>query len=99
MSVEYNKKNLERCICKSCPVQMDSVCANDRKLKMMDMLQNMKETDLMPEPAHIAGIYCSIGKSTCPDIDTDQKCQCGKCPVFKENQLTTGYYCKLGKEL
>ena len=71
-NVEYNKKNLERCICKSCPVQMDSVCANDRKLKMMDMLQNMNETDLMPEPAHIAGIYCSIGKSTCPDIDTDQ---------------------------
>jgi hypothetical protein len=97
-SVDYNKKNLERCMCKLCPVQMDSVCANERKLKMMDMLKNMKETDMMPEPTHIAGIYCSIGKSTCPDIDTEQQCQCGKCPVFKENDLTTGYYCKLGKE-
>jgi hypothetical protein len=38
---------------KSCPVQMDSVFANDRKLKMMDMLDNMKEGYLMPEPTHI----------------------------------------------
>lgn len=96
--VEYDKKNMERCLCIKCPVQIDSVCANERKLGMLDMLKNMEETDLMPEPTHIAGLYCSIGKSTCADIDTDQECQCVKCPVFKENNLKTGYYCKLGKE-
>ncbi len=98
VEVEYNKTNLERCMCKSCPVQMDSVCANDRKLKMMDMLDNMKEGDLMPEPTHIAGIYCAIGEATCSDLDTEEKCQCTRCPVFKENGLSTGYYCKSGIE-
>ena len=96
--VDYNKKNLERCMCKSCPVQMNSVCANERKLKMLDMLSNMKEGDLMPEPNHIAGIYCSIGRSTCGDLNTDQNCQCPKCPVFKENDLTSTYYCMSGVE-
>jgi hypothetical protein len=96
--VEYIKENLERCMCKSCPVQMNSGCANERKLNMLDMLANMKEGDLMPEPSHIAAIYCSIGMASCADIDTDQMCQCPKCQVFKENNLSTSYYCKLGKE-
>ena len=98
VEVGYNKKNLELCKCISCPVQLDSLCANERKLNMLDMLANMKEGDMMPEPAHIAGIYCAIGKATCGDIDTDQMCQCPTCPVFKENDLKTSYYCKLGKE-
>jgi Protein of unknown function (DUF2769) len=98
VDVDYNKKNLERCKCISCPVQMDSVCANERKLKMLDMLANMKEGDLMPEPSHIAANYCVIGKASCGDLDTEEMCQCTQCPVFKENDLTTGYYCKLGKE-
>ncbi|MBZ2166867.1 DUF2769 domain-containing protein [Methanobacterium sp. VT] len=25
-------------------------------------------------------------------------CQCNKCPVFSENNLSTRYYCRLGKE-
>ncbi len=98
VEVEYNKKNLERCMCKSCPVQLDSLCANERKLNMLDLLANMGEGSLMPKPANIAAIYCAIGKASCGDIDTDQQCQCTKCPVFKENELSTEYYCKLGKE-
>ena len=98
MEVRYDKRNLERCLCKSCPVQIDSVCANERKLNMLDTLANMKEGSLMPEPANMAAIYCSIGKSTCADINTYEVCQCNKCPVFSENNLSTRYYCKLGKE-
>ena len=97
-TVDYDKKNLERCLCIKCPVQIESLCANERKLSVLALLKNLKETDLMPEPAQIAAIYCSIGKSTCADIDTNKECQCIKCPVFKENDLETGYYCKLGKE-
>jgi len=98
VEVDYNKKNLERCMCISCPVQMDSVCANGRRLKLLDTLNNMNEGDMMPEPSHIAGIYCAIGKATCGDLATEKMCQCTKCPVFKENNLTTGYYCNLGIE-
>ena len=65
VEVEYNKRNLERCMCKSCPVQLDSVCANERKLNMLDLLANMEEGSLMPEPANIAAIYCAIGKQMC----------------------------------
>ncbi len=95
--VEYIKQNMERCLCKSCPVQMDSVCANERKLNLEDMLPKLKKDDLMPEPSKIAEIYCSIGKSDCKDLDPSQDCQCPKCPVFKENELTIGYFCKNGK--
>ncbi len=77
----------------------DGQCmCNERKLKMLDMLANMKEGDLMPEPGHIAANYCAIGKVSCGDLDTEEMCQCTQCPVFKENDLSTGYYCKLGKE-
>lgn len=96
--VEYIKKNLERCMCMSCPVQIDSICANERKLKVLDMLANYEEGSLLLEPSQIAALYCSIGKSGCGDIDTEQLCQCMKCPVFKENSLTKGYFCKFGKK-
>lgn len=98
MNVDYNKKNLERCLCVKCPVQMESLCAYEGKLSIVTLLKNLKETDLMPDPNLIAGLYCSIGKSKCGDLNTEQQCQCNRCPVFKEYSLQTGYYCKLGKE-
>lgn len=52
----------------------------------------------MPEPANMVAIYCSIGKSTFAEINTDKMCQCNKCPVLSENNLSTRYYCRLGKE-
>jgi hypothetical protein len=77
---------------------MESVCANEKKLSTLALLKNLKENDMMPDPTHIAGLYCSIGESTCKDINTEQQCQCNRCPVFKQYSLQTGYYCKLGKE-
>lgn len=34
MEVGYNKKNLERCLCKSFPIKIDSIYATERKLNI-----------------------------------------------------------------
>lgn len=40
--------------------------------------------------------FCFIGKSKC--IKEMRGCVCGGCPVHKQFNLKTGYYCIKGKE-
>lgn len=40
------------------------------------------------------GFFCALGKSSC--TIKMNGCQCGSCPVFKANNLNTGYFCMNG---
>ncbi|PKL66151.1 MAG: DUF2769 domain-containing protein [Methanobacteriales archaeon HGW-Methanobacteriales-1] len=98
--VEFNMENWEKCICKSCPVQADSKCAREKKMKAMEMMPKLKESKMMPEPEMVPGMYCANGKATCTDIDVSKMCQCNMCPLWKENDLPNGepmgYFCRDG---
>lgn len=39
-------------------------------------------------------LYCSRGKSTC-EVAAVQ-CVCGECPVWRENELSSYYFCMRG---
>lgn len=42
-------------------------------------------------------MFCSIGQASCA---LDQNgCICGDCPVWKEYELTSNYYCIKGEEM
>lgn len=99
--VKFNVENLERCICMSCPVQADSNCIKEKKIKIMEMMPDIKKTKTMPKPELVPGTYCANGKGHCDDVDFTKMCQCNLCAVWKENELDKGepmgYFCRDGE--
>ena len=96
ISVPLVVANATRCLCPTkCPVQTASACVKGKVSKINDAL---KASPLKRED--IPGVYCSSGKATCKDINTNQACQCGSCAVFAEFRLAggkpVGYYCRDG---
>jgi hypothetical protein len=90
-------ENLQKCICKTCPVQAESVCAKQKKMKV----QKMMESKMLPDAEMVAGVYCATGKSSCGDLDFSKMCQCNECPLWEECDLISGqpmgYYCRDGQ--
>jgi hypothetical protein len=96
INVPFTVDNVNKCRCSICPVQQNSQCVKDKMNKRQDALNQ----DPM-KPEEIPNAYCSQGKATCQDIDTNQSCICGTCLVFSEYNLPrgkpVGYYCRDGK--
>jgi hypothetical protein len=86
MNVARTNENLKKCQCLSCPT-FSMVC----KIKgfphdLMVMLKgDIEKTE------HFEGMFCAFGNSKC--IEEDKGCNCGKCLIMKENNLTGGTYC------
>lgn len=93
--VPFTAYNFGKCLCPQCPVQRNSDCVT--KLR-----KNLRGTLNENAPSHedIPGLYCSTGKTSCTDLDFDQNCLCGGCPVFGEyalaDKLPSVYYCHAG---
>ena len=91
--IEFNMENLKKCICYTCPVQVESTCAKEKLVEMKEM-----ET---PEPDMVPGVYCATGKAICNDLDLEQFCHCNECEIWIENKLDEGeplgYFCRDGK--
>jgi hypothetical protein len=98
--VEFNMENWEKCICRICPVQADSNCVGEKKMKAMEMMPKLKESKMMPDPEMVPGVYCANGKAACTDIDTSKMCNCNQCALWKEYDLPNGepmgYFCRDG---
>lgn len=98
--VDFTMENLEKCICGTCPVQVESGCARE---KMEKLNEKIKETegDNLPKPSDIPGLYCAISKTKCEDMDYSKMCQCNECPIWEEYGLIEGepmgYYCRDGE--
>lgn len=50
----------------------------------------LKEEDMIE-------LYCSIGKSACPDLSTEEPCLCPDCSVWRGHELKSRYYCLQGR--
>jgi len=87
--------NVGKCLCPGCPVQAQSKCVSGLKAALAAAL---KDKPLKPEK--IPGVYCSTGKATCADLDSNKSCLCGGCVVFAQYKLGQarpgGRYCKNG---
>lgn len=95
--VEFNRENLEKCICNTCPVQAESKCAGEKMIKVQEILKK----DEMPLREMFPGVYCATGKASCKDLDYSKMCQCNDCPLWIEYDLVDGepmgYYCRDGE--
>ena len=87
--VDYSQKNIDKCWCGSCPVQVNSQCAKD-------LYAASKKLDELPPPAELGGLYCATGKTICNDIAEVNLCNCPACLVWSENELASNHYCVHG---
>ena len=96
IKVPLTVDNVKNCICPNCPVQTKSECIKDKVTKVKVALS---KSPLVGED--IPGMYCSTGKASCEDIDTNQMCICGGCMLYFKYSLADGkpmaYYCRDGE--
>lgn len=99
--VPFTMENVQKCVCKTCPIQGESKCAMDKKQKMMEMMKTPMPAGMMPKPEDVPGMYCAGGKATCTDLDFAKMCICASCAVWAEHKLMQGkpmgYFCRDGK--
>lgn len=96
--IAFNKKNIDKCLCKTCNVQKKSRCVEDKLLLLKEKVLGLNiDMTWALEPEEFPGLYCGAGKSPCKDLDANKKCQCPKCSIWKEEDLETslppGYFC------
>jgi hypothetical protein len=89
--VEKSVDNIHKCLCRKCPTYRT---AYEQKSKPDDMTR-MIEGDTS-ELERMEGVFCASGKSRF--IEEKKECICANCQVYKENNLTGGYYCIMGAE-
>ncbi len=100
--IDFNRENLEKCLCTECPVQSESSCIKDQ-LKLMEETGHSLDIDtgFFLDPKKVPKLYCATGKTRCDDLNFHEECQCINCDVWKEYDLETrgapGYFCKHGK--
>jgi hypothetical protein len=103
--VLFNKDNIDKCVCSSCPVQTKSACVKKKMERTMAKMMDPAAADpasgeIVFDPKEVPVAYCAAGKAACDDLDTSQMCICGTCPVWAECDLEhgnpLGYFCRDG---
>ena len=98
--IEFTLENWEKCNCKTCPVQAQNMCFQEKNEKTADIIPKIKENDMITTPEMLPGMYCVNGKTTCRNLDTKQICQCYRCAIWTEYDLLHDepmrYYCRDG---
>lgn len=95
VNIDFSVKNIKRCLCPTCPVQKESICAEGKRRIMLEIAYS-SESGMYFERDRVPGMYCTTGKALCTDLDYKKVCQCPDCPVYLENGLKNRYYCKTG---
>ena len=97
--VPFTIEKIMKCFCPQCPVQGNSQCVKNEMEKLPEIMKNTNKSRVL-KSQEVPGVYCSTGIATCKDLDTNQMCICGGCPIFEEYNLTGGkpifYYCRDG---
>jgi hypothetical protein len=98
--VLYTVSNIEKCMCSKCPVQADSVCAQEKFGSLKNETKSSGKSGA-PEPQKVPGMYCSTGTAACKDLNPNKMCICKTCAVWEENCLERAtpmmYFCNNGK--
>jgi len=93
MEIEFNAENIGKCLCLKCKVQGKSQCVQDKLI----LLQEESLSSSLVEPKEFPALHCASGIEHCSDLDGNEKCLCGECPVYAENDLGSGsperYFC------
>ncbi len=80
-------------------MQSKSECIK-KKMEMMKKAME-EEKEIKPKGEDVPGLYCSGGKATCKDLNMEQMCICGSCPIWVQYKLMNGkpsmYFCRDGK--
>ncbi len=102
LKIDFNKRNMEKCLCLGCPVQKDSACIKDQVEIMEEVNKDVDiDTGVMIGPDEVPKLYCATGKSKCNDLYTHEECQCPQCDVWKEKDLEVrgapAYFCINGR--
>ncbi len=102
LKIDFDKENMEKCLCADCPVQANSSCVNDQ-LKMMEEIGHSIDIDsgVMLDKEKVPKVYCAKGQTICDDLNLHEECQCKNCEIWKEYDLEVrkapAYFCKNGK--
>lgn len=94
--VEYGRDNYNMCLCGGCPVNRSSGCVKDQEKALAPLIHRIEKQNEMPEKSVMPGIYCSVGKSVCADMDAAKSCLCPACSVLISEELKNSYYCLKG---
>ncbi len=90
--VPFASGSVKECICNMCPVQIRSACSREKE-------KSSKKLP-MPKPQDVSRLYCSSGKAACKDLELNQMCICGSCPVWHRFKLAaakpTLHFCRDG---
>ena len=99
--IDFSMKNIKKCLCTRCAVQIESQCVKDKEKLMLLMKNQDLDSPMMMSPERVPGVYCSTGKAVCEDIDTKKVCKCNECPIWNKNSLENSrpdrYFCRNGK--
>lgn len=97
MEIEFNRENIEKCLCSSCKVQGNSKCVKEKTIK----LQEKALSPAIVRPEEFPALYCASGEEHCSDLDRNENCLCPDCKIYAANDLGTGnpdsYFCLNGK--
>ncbi|MGA2677350.1 MAG: DUF2769 domain-containing protein [Methanobacterium sp.] len=102
LEIDFNKKNLDKCLCSNCPVQQDNSCVKDQVEEMEEIGKDIDiDSGVMMGPDEVPKLYCTTGKTKCGDLESHEECQCPKCDVWMENDLEVrgapAYFCINGR--
>ncbi len=99
MEIEFNRENIEKCLCIKCKVNSKSRCIKERVI----LIQEKALSDALVRPEEFPALYCASGKEHCSDLDKDENCLCPDCTIYAENDMGTGspsnYFCLNGKSI
>jgi hypothetical protein len=102
LKIDFNRENIEKCLCTDCPVHKGNNCIEDQVKLMEEISKDLDiDTGIMIGPDELPKLYCATGKTKCTDLNTHEECQCPQCEVWKENDLEVrdalAYFCVNGR--
>ncbi len=98
--VALNRENINKCLCATCPVQVDSKCSKDKLELVNQKLEKEGDVRSMFKDEELPLVYCAFGVAECGDLSSMELCKCTQCPVWLENNLANNepieYFCVEG---
>ncbi len=96
MEIEFNAENIGKCLCIKCKVQKTQ-CVHDKLI----LLQERALSSSIIGPKEFPALHCVSGIENCSDLNENEECLCGDCPIYMENDLESGsperYFCLDGQ--
>ena len=99
--VPYTLSYIKRCRRSLCPVQADSECAQEKYSELKNESLESSEGVEGVESQKVPGVYCSVGATTCSDLNFNRQCICYTCPIWEGYELDKStpimYLCSKGR--